>query len=34
MTAMRADGTGVNLVITNVGGPAFNDPFRGFIRMA
>lgn len=32
MTAMRADGTGVNLVITNVGGPAFNDPFRGFIQ--
>ncbi len=31
MTAMKADGTGVNTVITNVGGPAFNDPFRGFI---
>lgn len=31
MTAMHADGTGVNVVITNVGGPAFNDPFRGFI---
>ena len=31
MTAMRADGTGVNTVVTNVGGPAFNDPFRGCI---
>lgn len=32
MTAMRADGSGVNVVITNVGGPAFNDPFRGYIN--
>lgn len=32
MTAMRADGSGVNVVVTNVGGPAFNDPFRGFIE--
>ncbi len=29
ITAMRPDGTGVNTVITNVGGAAFNDPFRG-----
>lgn len=29
ITAMRTDGTGVNTVITNVGGAAFNDPFRG-----
>ena len=28
---MRVDGTGVNTVITNVGGYAFNDPFQGFI---
>lgn len=27
--AMRTDGTGVNTVITNVGGAAFNDPFIG-----
>lgn len=27
---MRTDGTGVNTVITNVGGAAFNDPFQGF----
>lgn len=27
---MRVDGTGVNTVITNVGGAAFNDPFQGF----
>lgn len=32
MTAMHADGTGVNVVLTNVGGPAFNDPFRGYIE--
>ncbi|MGM9860321.1 MAG: PKD domain-containing protein [Muribaculaceae bacterium] len=32
MTAMHADGSGVNVVITNVGGPAFNDPFRGYIN--
>ncbi len=32
MTAMKADGTGVNTVVTNVGGPAFSDPFRGFIK--
>ena len=31
ITAMRTDGTGVNTVITNVGGYAFNDPFQGFI---
>lgn len=30
ITAMRTDGTGVNTVITNVGGPAFNDPFQGY----
>jgi len=29
ITAMRTDGTGVNTVITNVGGYAFNDPFQG-----
>ena len=27
---MRTDGTGVNTVVTNVGGAAFNDPFQGF----
>lgn len=27
---MRTDGTGVNTVVTNVGGPAFNDPYLGF----
>lgn len=32
ITAMKADGTGVNIVITNVGGAAFNDPFRGCIN--
>lgn len=26
---MRTDGSGVNTVITNVGGAAFNDPFQG-----
>ncbi len=31
ITAMRTDGTGVNTVITNVGGFAFNDPFQGSI---
>ena len=31
ITAMRADGTNVNTVITNVGGAAFNDPFQGNI---
>lgn len=30
ITAMRTDGSGVNTVITNVGGAAFNDPFQGF----
>ncbi|MDE6397505.1 MAG: PKD domain-containing protein [Muribaculaceae bacterium] len=30
INAMRTDGTGVNTVITNVGGAAFNDPFQGF----
>ena len=28
INAMRTDGTGVNTVLTNVGGPAFCDPFR------
>lgn len=31
ITAMRTDGTGVNTVITNVGGAAFNDPFQGAV---
>ena len=31
ITAMRTNGTDVNTVITNVGGPAFSDPFQGFI---
>ena len=31
ITAMRTDGTGVNTVITNVGGAAFNDPFQGCV---
>lgn len=31
ITAMRTDGTGVNTVITNVGGAAFNDPFHGTV---
>ena len=31
ITAMRTDGTGVNTVVTNVGGYAFNDPFQGFV---
>lgn len=31
ITAMRVDGTGVNTVIANVGGYAFNDPFQGFV---
>ena len=31
ITAMRVDGTGVNTVITNVGGAAFNDPFQGCV---
>ena len=31
ITAMRVDGTNVNTVITNVGGPAFSDPFQGNI---
>lgn len=31
ITAMRADGTNVNTVITNVGGAAFSDPFQGNI---
>lgn len=29
INAMRTDGSGVNTVVTNVGGPAFNDPFVG-----
>lgn len=32
ITAMRADGTGVNTVITNVGGAAFLDPFIGCVH--
>lgn len=32
ITALRADGTDVNTVITNVGGAAFLDPFIGVIR--
>jgi len=31
ITAMRTDGTGVNTVLTNVGGAAFNDPFVGTV---
>ena len=31
ITAMRVDGTGVNTVITNVGGAAFLDPFIGCV---
>lgn len=30
INAMRTDGSGVNTVLTNVGGAAFNDPFQGF----
>lgn len=30
ITVMNADGTGVNTVVTNVGGYPFNDPFQGF----
>ncbi len=29
IVAMRVDGTNVNNVISNVGGPAFSDPFQG-----
>lgn len=29
--AMRTDGSGVNTVITNIGGAAFNDPFQGCV---
>ncbi len=32
ITAMRTDGTGVNTVITNVGGAAFLDPFIGCVH--
>lgn len=32
INAMRTDGTGVNTVITNVGGAAFNDPFQGYVH--
>lgn len=32
ITAMKSDGTGVNVVLSNVGGAAFNDPYRGFIK--
>ncbi|MDE6208037.1 MAG: PKD domain-containing protein [Muribaculaceae bacterium] len=31
ITAMRTDGSGVNTVITNVGGAAFLDPFIGYV---
>lgn len=31
ITAMRVDGSGVNTVITNVGGAAFLDPFIGYV---
>lgn len=31
ITAMGADGNNVNTVISNVGGPAFADPFQGMI---
>lgn len=31
ITVMNADGTGVNTVVTNVGGCAFNDPFQGCV---
>lgn len=31
INAMRTDGTGVNTVLTNVGGPAFSDPFQGCV---
>lgn len=29
ITVMSADGTTTNIMVTNVGGPAFNDPFQG-----
>ena len=29
ITVMSADGTMANIMVTNVGGPAFNDPFQG-----
>ena len=29
ITVMSADGTMANVMVTNVGGPAFNDPFQG-----
>lgn len=32
INAMRPDGTGVNTVLTNVGGAAFNDPFQGYAQ--
>ena len=32
ITVMKADGTGVNTVLTNVGGAAFNDPFQGCVH--
>lgn len=31
ITAMRTDGTNVNTVLSNVGGPAFSDPYQGCI---
>lgn len=32
ITAMRTNGTDVNTVISNVGGPAFSDPFQGYLH--
>ncbi len=32
ITAFKADGSDIDVVVTNVGGPAFNDPFRGYIK--
>ncbi len=32
ITAMRTNGTDVNSVISNVGGPAFSDPFQGYLH--
>lgn len=31
ITAMATDGTNVNVMVSNVGGPAFNDPFQGYV---
>lgn len=32
INVMRTDGSGVNTVLTNVGGPAFCDPFQGCVN--